>query len=455
MSRIASAFRNREVRVWLGVLLVEAVLGALVLGFTARGSTSLFGGDAVEYQRYAVNLVDHGSFSLATTPPYYPSVFRTPGYPAFLAGLRLLDPDSLVLVRIVQFGLVAATAIVSYRLALYLAGGGTAVLSAVLCATYLPLVWLAAWHASEVLATFLLTLSVWALQAARRAKFGQQRVARAGGAGAALGLLTLVRPAFALLVIPLAIGLGLSGEGPQAKIRAASLLLMVVGFAAVIAPWTARNYVVSEQFVPLGAGSGLALYLSAKQYAGTISIKLTPLDWSRHLADVRRVQSKLERQARLARPPPSSYLASLDRGIPLATRVELALNQELSEASRRLFRRMRFRMMVGRVPRREAYLWGTADYPPLGRLSSVAHRIAQAQWGVLVLLAAIGVWSVRARWRDFWPLLVVPAYLSCVHLIYHVEGRFSLPARPLLIIFSAMGAAWILKRTAGLRASVG
>src|SRR5205823_7654658 len=84
--------------------IVVAALGLETLAcllLSVEGRHSVIGAaDARQYELYGRNLIDHGVFSSAADPPYSPGVFRTPGYPAFLAALRLVGGDSLVLVRI-------------------------------------------------------------------------------------------------------------------------------------------------------------------------------------------------------------------------------------------------------------------------------------------------------------------------------------------------------------------
>jgi hypothetical protein len=135
-----------------------------------------------------VNLVKHGMFSEAPGPPYHPGVLRAPGYPVFLAGLHAISLHSLILVRIEQFAVLAATALVVYRIAISIAGMAATLASGLLCATYLPLVWLAANLLSEVLACLCVALLVLSLLWA-----GSSPV-RWAAAGAVLAASCYVRP---------------------------------------------------------------------------------------------------------------------------------------------------------------------------------------------------------------------------------------------------------------------
>jgi hypothetical protein len=288
-----------------------------------------------------------------------------------------------------------------------------------------------------------LAVSIWAVYAGLQADTAPSRFVSQIAAGSALAVLSLVRPSFGLLVLPAAIGLALNGKAHSLLAKTTTFLVVIVAFATVLSPWLIRSYSVSHKWLPFGASGGASLYRSAQQYK---SWSLSP--WLTD-AEVGRVESTLEREDRLAQEPRSSYLASLDRSIPAATRVELASDHSLTQAALRVVERLGIRRIAQRIPEREVHLWATADYPPRWALTSVLHRIGQAQWAVLIFLSMIGLSSSRYRWRDLWPLLAVPIYLSCVHLVYHVESRYSIPARPLVIILSGMGAVWLWTRRIG------
>ena len=50
--------------------------------------------DGPEYVRLADNLARHRVFSRDTSPPYRAELFRTPGYPVFLALLQWADDNN-------------------------------------------------------------------------------------------------------------------------------------------------------------------------------------------------------------------------------------------------------------------------------------------------------------------------------------------------------------------------
>lgn len=186
---------------------VEALIVLVGLGQAGR---PLLGGDGSEYNQYALNLLRHGVFSNAISAPFYPGVTRTPGYPAFLALLHLIDMHSLLLVRITQFALLAVIAWLIYGIASELAGVRVARISAVLCATYLPFLWLATYHLTEVVASALGTLLIFLLVRART------RPASAWlwvAVGLCIAAGAYVRPEYVGLGILIVLGILLAGSG--------------------------------------------------------------------------------------------------------------------------------------------------------------------------------------------------------------------------------------------------
>jgi 4-amino-4-deoxy-L-arabinose transferase-like glycosyltransferase len=419
--------------------LIVAVEGLVVLGVIRMGAHEVLGGDGPEYQRYARNLVSHGAFSNAPNEPFSPSVFRTPGYPLFLALFRLVAPGSLLLVRIAQFALLGLTALLVYRVALTLTTRRAALASAIGCATFLPLVWLATYHLTEILATFLAVGVVLLFLKARAGPTRSGTLGRYAAVGLATGALSLVRPEDALLIAPIAVALFISDRAAARISRVRNVAILLAGFALVIAPWTIRNAIVAHSFIPLSANSGQSLYISSQQYAGRISYANTPADYE------------------LLYRPGGLFAQITGHSSPFASpiggeRVELKANDAIQSAAGREFRKLSAGTILRSVPTRLAHLWGTADYPPVGRsFSTAVHRLAVVQYALILVLALAGILlsAMAGRVRDMWPLLLFPAYTTFVHLVFNVEARFTIPDRPFLIVFAGIALVRLAELLAG------
>ena len=202
-----------------------------------------------------------GYLSLMGTPTsYYP-----PGYPFFLGGLQwLLDrvglDAHLVFAAGVAQGLLGgvtggAAVRVGTRLGGRRLGPGVGVVAGLLVALWPNLVMHSSLMLSESLylafAAVLLAAVVHAgAEAGEREHRGALVVA-----GLAMGLCTLTRPQSALLLLP-AFGIAwlVSGAGWRRTLLRVGAL--VAGIVVVVGPWTLRNAVVLDGFVPVSSNTG-------------------------------------------------------------------------------------------------------------------------------------------------------------------------------------------------------
>src|SRR5207302_187908 len=86
-----------------------------------------------------------------------------------------------------------------------------------------------------------------------------------------------------------------------------------------------------------------------------------------------------------------------------------------------------------------AALWGPDDISP--RSDPRLHLGIRIQYALLVLLAISGLFLCSGRLAHQWPLWLVPLYFTTVHLVFHVEPRYSFPARTFLMIYAGVPAA--------------
>jgi 4-amino-4-deoxy-L-arabinose transferase-like glycosyltransferase len=391
-----------------------------VLVFVSQSHTQILGGvggDGFEYQSYATNLLHHGVFSEATAPPYYPGLYRPPGYPVFLAALEWVAGPHPVVVQAVQFAIIAVIGILVGVIGRALGGATVGTVGAVLCVAYLPLIQVAAHFQAEALAGLFLTLAVLLLLLARRT----DRLPIYAACGCALAVATYVRPEFSLLVVPVAVILLLSRRSSWRSVDRWSRPITVAATCVVLmVPWTIRNAdVTGGLFVPMAASSGLALLLSADQYKGLASYQITTESWQRVNPQIAAVTSNL------------LYASEYD------ARGQVQVDNRLRSAGIHIFKSLSFLTIARGIPKRLGYIWGP-DSPARGR--GIGQRLVQLQYAVLLLLAAVGVAIRRRRFLHDWPLWIPAVYLTAVHLIVAtVDGRYTLPARPALMVYSSIG----------------
>ena len=185
---------------------------------------------------------------------------RAPVYPMFLAaiGATAHEPQgSPTRVKVAQAALGALLVLLIGAIARHAAGPRAGVLAAAVASVYPPLIWYPAYVLSETLYGLIALAAAFVLQLAVE-RSDQAHSSRAGGAlallsGALAGMAVLTRPAM-LFFIPLA-AIWLIGRRHHVL-----ALALAAAAAAVVAPWTARNYRVYDRFVLVASEGGVTFW---------------------------------------------------------------------------------------------------------------------------------------------------------------------------------------------------
>jgi len=167
-----------------------------------------------------------------------------PGYPAFLALLKLVGIDSLVVVRIIQ-SVLDATAI----FALFFVARTTSksqLLALVACGIYATSPWLAAGSTYLVAESLLPALFVLLLAALVAIRERPDRALYWMGLGLFAAILPFFRSEMVLLFIPLVVWAVLVSPS---RLRLRSAVCVVLAFAAPLLAWVIRNYLVHGSFL--------------------------------------------------------------------------------------------------------------------------------------------------------------------------------------------------------------
>jgi 4-amino-4-deoxy-L-arabinose transferase-like glycosyltransferase len=380
----------------LAVLILLAALAIRVAWVLATPDYQLVH-DALDYDNHAASIAAGDGFA---TSYGRETAFRPPLYPVFLAGVYLLTGGSdLVAARIVNAfvgtGIVALIGVLAFQLW----GQRVALVSMALGAVYVPLILVGQSVMSEPLAVLFMLA---ALAAALR------RWALV--AGVLMGLAILGRANAIILLVPLAFAVW---RGPRPAI------VLVVAAVLTVAPWTIRNAIVLDHFVPVSTQLGSAL-------AGTYNSN-----------------------ARADEENPASWrsLKRVDDYQPLFSRVretnEAVLEKELRDASLEFIRE--HPAYVGAVAfwttRRMLDLAGmdwsihTASTISAGRTAAITGVIC---FWIFAVLAVIGAFTQRARAAPLWfwafPLLM---YLSVVFLVVETP-RYRTAIDPFIVLLAAL-----------------
>lgn len=229
------------------------------------------------YARIATNVLEHRGYSIETEEPYSPTLIRVPGYPLFMAGVyAVFGRDNNRAVRVVQAGLDTITCWLIALLALAWSPVGwdrrkrrrlllIALALAVSCP--FPAIYVAT-LLTETFATLLVSACVLAATLALRSESSRKRAMWWVGAGLFGGAATMFRSDSGLFVAAGGMTLvlvGLSRAVAHLRKRALSPdaarqvlartftsgIMLTIGFAGALAPWTIRNARVFGLFQPI------------------------------------------------------------------------------------------------------------------------------------------------------------------------------------------------------------
>ncbi len=389
------------------------------------------------------------------------SVFRTPGYPALLAGVFKLagsdDPPVLVgRVLSAVCGALATAAVIGLGARWH--SPATGLLAGLAAAVHPEAISLGVFVLSEAPFHALMVLNVWCLfEAFARVQPGRPRGSRTVdfllgiAAGMTAGLAALMRPSW-LLFPPFVLGCKLvcdswaawrldraAGHAP-ARVWPTGLWLAVAGVARtgmpillgvclVMAPWWWRNRQVTGQFVLTTLQVGASLYDgwrpdaeggSDMRFAPRFFEELKREDAARQTPAQGTFESRLDRRHRdaalaWARAHPRRVLELV--GIKFARMWSPVPNS---------------RDMGGALLR----LVVAAGFVPLIALAVWQTWRCRAAWPA----ARPAVWTaVRpADWPAVWLLWVPALYLTCLHVIFVSSLRYRQPALlPLMTLAAA------------------
>ena len=402
------------------------VLGALLLrlGYVVVTPGYRIVDDAHDYDRHAVSIAMGHGYARMGSGPSGETAFRPPAYPYFLAGVYVLAgverapaPTRVVAGRIANALVGAAIVALIGVLAAQLFDRRTALAAMGLAAVYLPLVLIGGALMSEPLFAALL---LGALSAALRHRRAPHRYRWALLAGLFCGLTLLARANAVAVLAPLAFAVW--DVRPRWSWRALAPPAALVAVALLtVAPWTIRNAIVLDRFVPVSTQAGWAL-------AGTYNDaaradRAHPASWR----SLRRVPDYqyLVRPSRWRRTP------------------EPALEHELRAAALRYA--ARHPAYVAEV----AY-WNTARMLELAGRSWWRHTAATVSVGprwadagvvcfwVCAALALAGALTVRGRRTPAF-VAAVPAllFLSVVLLVFETP-RYRTGIDPFVVLLAAV-----------------
>ena len=467
---------KRSLRALLALLAMSLVLKLGIWGIvTSSDPARFFTNDSYSYHRSARALLSDGAFAVSPERPDVPQTERTPGYPVLLAAVYAVFGANPAAAIAVQILISLATIVFVTRLAGELGseqmggeqlGGMTGIWAAAFMAFDL-----ASFSHSLLLLTetFFAFLICCMLYCAARFDAAIPLGLRAGAGwalalGLYLALATHVRPITYYLVLPLG-GWVLIVAGARLrdwKRAAASLLLFVLPYLALIGGWQLRNQARtgSAEFSSI-AGKDLLFYRGAAVVARRdgISLEAARRQLGEHRYDELHPETKDWSEAELSSrwKQEGLELMSSHPGITAGIHAQGLASILLATGEHTVMR------LVGmEVP-------ATSPLGDLLRLSPADYWRAWPgarpfQWAAFaagfvflgLLYSGAGAWLLdRLRRREislldlcFWGMLL---YLIVVPSGPQGYERFRVPAMPILSLYAAAGLGLVLRWLARYR----
>ncbi len=374
-------------------------------------------------EQYHLELAERINSASGYGPEPY---FRAPLYPYLFAFLYQWTHHSLYWARFVQIALGSLLPLIVYLLGTRLFTRPTAIAAALVTALYPTFIY----HDVTILITSLKTLmaGMIILQSYRTER--DLRVSDFALSGMILGVATLARPNFAVVVPALLIWIWIIVK-PRIGLKGAMARYAILASCMVvaIAPVTIRNFVVSGEFVPVAWQGGFNFFLGNNRLATGWSATVPGLDytWDGGYRDAISVA-----ETRMGGPLKRSEISDFwyDQGWD-----EIRANQGhffgLAAKKLRLF-------FTGyEIPNNED-MYVVRQFSPVIRPLMFADAI-KFPYGILAPLALIGMALGLRLWRRFLLVYLFIASYIASFLLFFVCARYRQPIIPFLILFALYG----------------
>lgn len=356
------------------------------------------GSDNHFYYAAALNLLESRTYG---NVPSVPTVGMPPGQSVYLALLYAIGSGSLFILKLGQILLLTAVALITMLTGRILLSRQLAFWSGILIAIDPAQAYLSATFLSEPIFIFLMALGLYLL--IRHSK--QAHLVYPLCAGVCFGLAGLTRNQGWLFALFLLLG-SLLTVGRLVQLRTA--LVVAVMTAIVIAPWTYRNYQLTNEFIPVSAEGGLTLWASNNpdfvwRQPMPMSLPIYQAPDGLHGAEI----DHYYRQQAIAwifANPTRFALNGLRKIVALFHFDPMSARQEVSN----LFR------AAGLLP-----------------------------YGLMLPFILVGL-AAHLRDRRLWILYAYILFTTLLSIVFWGDSRIRAPIQPYLYLFGVLGVSWVL-----------
>lgn len=440
---------------WAGLATLTAIL-LLGLGlrvdYAWESRAPVF--DAVAYSRIAANL-DRGDGFTAGSSATQPSSDYSPGLPLLVAGVYKISGGVHERLARVVLALIGAFAVLfTYLIGRRLSGLLAGLIGAAAVAVYPALLEYQGMLMGEPLAATLLSGAVLSMLWASdfRASDARRSGARWLLPGVLLGGLALVRPEYLAVAFLLALLVLARKFRDDWKRSAASTALLLLGMVIVVAPWTIRNAIALDRFVPISTGGGQVLFAGTYIPSGGDPERVGREVLERHPGLTRRLADRGD----LVPHSDTNSPQLLENAVLARVRLE----QILAGLAAQRYPEMETDQALARMGRKQ--LWDDITEQPLDYAGFVAAKVGRVwshgprdvmrkplweafHWALLAF-GLLG-FAVLARQRRWEALLLATLFISitviCALLV--ASPRRVLVMLPLVAALAGVGASWLSK----------
>lgn len=340
---------------------------------------------------------------------------RLPLYPMWLAFWHAVTGSNYDAVVYAQCLLGAAAVLVTYALGLRVADRTSAAIAAGAVAVSPVLVQQVQYFIPEILFTLVLALVALTLVRAWQAPTVRRFVV----AGLLVGVANLIRPTLLFFPVFVAAALLLAARGRAGSVRHAAAYMLAAYL--VTTPWTIRNYVVHDTFLPLST-SNATLWIGSPEY-------------HRLIHDQGYTYTRVWDEVIYPDDPAVPYPTTIEGERYWSDRAMRSIKADPLLYSRLVLERLGTYWVGDPVVD-----WGghrPLSYAHLRRYMeprAAVIRLAERAVPILAALAIVVLWRRR---RELLPLYVLLLYTTLLHAATVARVRMSDPFRPILYLLVA------------------
>jgi 4-amino-4-deoxy-L-arabinose transferase-like glycosyltransferase len=373
------------------------------------------------YDMIALNVAE--GYGYRWFPDTSETMIRTPGFVLVLAGVFWLFGKSLWAVKVLNLLISVGTAYLVYRLGVRVTKSSLCgTVAACICFFYPGMVIAESRGGVETLYAFCIVLFMLMLyQALERETFRSW-----GAAGAAFGLLLLVRSTAGLFPVLLTVWLLVHCRTSSEASKTLHYMI-VLGLAAalVMSPWILRNFQLTGKFIPTMTVAGMSMFEGsylARHYS-----------FGRDLSEVMEEAAGKEREVGVALQMPYKGNYELQFFSPLN---EVRYYKELGHLGLQEYKNSPG-LLARAVGQNAVAFWirGRTRSATLLNAFLVVPAIVVATWGWFM---------ARARGMEIVPIALFVASCFIAHLPLTSMARHHVPMIPLMAIFIAIPIAQVL-----------